>query len=175
MDTSKEESQKNIVDKQLNVGQDDDDAIKITNSQSEPKMQVSPDVTAPLIESELFCILSWKSKIRTLKYFIPLCVLCYLNQVHKVSFTTLILLFLLFKGLPSVLKSLRQGAEKAKEERKVRKDQDFVSEENFHFLIILGYQLLNRSVDRFKILIQFQQPLLNFAQSLTFLGLSALI
>ena len=104
MDKSKEESQENDSDHQQNI---EKEVISIKNSKSEPKLRDSPNFTAPLIESELFCILSWKNKLSTLKYFIPLCVLCYLNQVYNVSFTTLILLFLFFKGLPIVLKSLR--------------------------------------------------------------------
>ena len=52
-----------------------------------------------LIDSELFAVLAWKNKRRTLKYFSLALIACLLNSIWKVSCTVLILLaVLIFRG-----------------------------------------------------------------------------
>ena len=72
-----------------------------------------------LIDSELFAVLAWKNKRRTLKYFSLALVACLLNSVWKVSCTVLILLaVLIFRGpyiALNLIKARRQQAKHAAE------------------------------------------------------------
>ena len=59
-----------------------------------------------LIDSDLFAVLAWKSKRRTLKYFSVAIIACLLNSVWKVSCTVLILLALLIIRGPRIAVNL---------------------------------------------------------------------
>ena len=59
-----------------------------------------------LIDSELFAVLAWKSKRRTLKYFTVALIACLLNSVWKVSCTVLLLTALLVLRGPRIALNL---------------------------------------------------------------------
>ena len=91
---------------ELNAGSSNNGAIETSGLKS-------------LIDSELFAVLAWKNKRRTLKYFSLALIACLLNSVWKVSCTVLILLAVLILRGPiialNLIKARRLQAKQAAE------------------------------------------------------------
>ena len=75
-----------------------------------------------LLDSDLFAILAWKSRVRTMKYFLLAVMACYLNTFRGVSVTVLALSVILIKRTPRIILNLlaakrASASEELKEQR----------------------------------------------------------
>ena len=84
----------------------------------------------PFIDSPTFEILAWKSKWRSLKYFLAACLIFFLNVVHGVSLTVIFLTIFYIKGSMQVLKCKLKGPTFTEEKRKKDKEEEILSEES---------------------------------------------
>lgn len=95
-----------------------------------------------LIDSDLFAVLAWKSKRRTLKYFVIALIACLLNFFCHVSITMMVLMAILILRGPRMVLNLLAAkraskSDQAKEEwqklmREQTENDDFelISEDN---------------------------------------------
>lgn len=140
-----------------------------------------------LIDSDLFAVLAWKSKYRTLKYVVLTLTACVLSTFYNVSVTVMLLTaILVLRGPRMLLQVIRaRRASKSEEGREewenkmkeaVEKDDlELISEDHLAQLVIAVYLLLNSFFEMVREIIEFQKPLMCFAKSLIFLGMSAIV
>ena len=170
--------------------------IKVVQPSTKQAKPIQTGSLKTIIDSDLFAVLAWKSKVRTLKYFMLALITCILNVGLGFSFTVLLLLgILLFRG-PRILINLWRArrAEKAREKEnendeimkdynreellrqetdKADDDLELISEDHLAQFIIAVYLGLNHFLEVTREIVQFERPLMCFAKSLIFLGVSA--
>ena len=99
------------------------------NNEPSPRIGSSAIETGSLktlIDSDLFAVLAWKSKRRTLKYFSLALIACFLNSVLKVSCTVLILTAVLVYRGPRIAYNLYHA--KRREARQLAGEEDLGDE-----------------------------------------------
>ena len=74
--------------------------------EKDKKHSITTSSMKTLIDSDLFAVLAWKSKIRTTKYFVVALIACFLNTFCNVSVTVLLLTTILIRRGPRILINL---------------------------------------------------------------------
>ena len=102
------------------------------------------------MESPVFKILAWESKVRSSMYLSVAIFAWYLNVFRGISISLMIFIILYLKGTMSILKCKLKGRTYAEEKRRKNKEEDILSEEAHHRIIIALYIAANYLVELFR-------------------------
>jgi hypothetical protein len=124
------------------------------------------------MENDLYKVLSWHSKLTTLKYILLAATGFTLNVIYGWTFTMILLAWLGPKLLLRVAWFSIKGETARRQERLMIQQRNLMTEEAFCHILICFYTVLNRLVDLIKSLILIESPLKCFLHMLVLIGLS---
>ena len=102
------------------------------------------------METQTFKILTWQSKLRTLKYLLTVVTFFYFNVVKGISLAVLCLSVVYVRGVYQMLRNKMKGPTYQEKHRKEWKESEMVSEDTLKRIIMAFYLAANWLVEIFR-------------------------